>query len=1143
MQTVQKTYMDAAHAASLASSWVERNQAVAVELQDSAPEFLVKLGDTAIRLGYSLQNLSCRPTIGLFGASQAGKSYLVSSLAAGTEGVLATHWDQDEINFIKHVNPAGNNSEATGFATRFSHERHPCPAGFPVELKVFGELELVMILINSFFADINQSDVKVPNNEEFYLQHLQKCEQFVDQKAAQDFKAYPDQLLRAGVVVPAAGVSAAVGAANSGLSTLNLAGIAGYAQFSAGRVVNVGGKSENNYIYPEHVLELAEYVVANSAGKLGTFDSMKTFWLRLSRMLPFMTLEGRVQTLSVFWQNIAIFNETYRRLASELLKLKGHDTVFAPKEAFVMPSADGRGLVQNDSGTIMHITKLSTMFKDNTTLTCALLRPDTFDPEDDEMVVEAQVNLNMSCLAALALELRFNLEGSGNLDNFDVLDLPGARSRDVVLLKDVIDDCANYRVGTPLNENMQMRGSEFFRRGKVGYLFERYARRNEIEQLLFCIGVNAQQDVTTVLTILSDWIEKNVGDTPQARAQSPNPLTIVLTRYDEVFNRQLRNLQNGLPLDMNQELNIALNRIQKLNWFNQWTPNQPFSRILLARKPNLGDINPWITFDPATKKELGIEAASAPLIQQIREQLLQVPEFKEHISNFAEALDQVLSLNNGGVSNIARTIAGAALSDKERVSVRTYKAISCLRDCVSQLAPFATRDSAIAMEKIKGESKALSLGLLQCNRLSPCFDLLRLQLEIAPERLEEIYQIGFAAGSNVKRFVQAVCQEYLNKLTELSRQSNTEIKAIAELVARAYQTQQENIVADENNVQNFSLCYMEQEGRFKTKEEFQDDVVLLFNRFYSEVYKTFSAPQLNVRSYMEQVLREQENINESFSEIMRVQVQLMSNILSDFNLYLGVHLLPNSATRAALNAQKSDDFAANKQALGMGAASAANAASGFGGAASGFGPAASVAAQAAAPAPAAAAVSYGDEDELEDDYSDLDDENSYEAVASPDATAGAGGAAAAAATPVAPASAAVQSALSAMGAGAGAGAGHSRQPPAPVLHAGQSLLGTTEGPLNHFVRHDNNVSYVEQGTQVAFAPICGADDTGLLPHLEDADIGYEFKFISDYMSTLMFMMCQINVFVENKYHFATNENLLLCQMLNTMETCLHAGNR
>lgn len=1127
MQTVQKTYMNAAHAASLASSWVERNQAVAMDLQDCAPDFLVKLGDTSIRLGYSLQNLSSRPTIGLFGASQAGKSYLVSSLAAGSAGVLITHWDQDEIDFIRHVNPSGNNSEATGFATRFSHECHPCPAAFPVELKVFGELELVMILINSFFADINQSDVKVPNNEEYYLQHLQECEQFVDQQAAKEFRSYPDQLLRNGVVMPAT---------NLGLSTLNLAGIAGYAQFSAGRVVNVDGKSEHNYIYPEHVLELAQYVVANSAGKLGSFESMKTFWLRLSRMLPFMTLAGRVQTLSVFWQNLAIFNETYRRLATELLKLKGHDKVFAPKEAFVMSSPNGSGLVQNDSGTIMHITKLSTMFKDTTELTCALLRPDTFDVEDDEMVIEDKVSLNMSCLAALSLELRFNLESSGNLDKFDVLDLPGARSRDVVLLKDVIDDSAGYQAGMPLNENMQMRGSEFFRRGKVGYLFERYARRNEIEQLLFCIGVNAQQDVTNVLTILSDWVEKNVGDTPEARAQSPNPLTIVLTRYDELFNRQMRNLQTGLPIDMHQELNIALNRIQKLNWFNQWTPNRPFDRILLARKPNLGDINPWISFDPDTKKELGIEADCAPLIAQIRDHLLQVPEFKEHIKNFAAALDQVFKFNDGGVSNIAQNIAASSLSDRERVSVRTYKALGCLRDCVSQLAPFATRDSAIAMEKIKEESKALSLGLLQCNRLSPCFDLLRLQLEIAPERLEEIYQSGFATGSNVKRFVQAVCQEYLNRLTELSRQSNTEIKAIAELVARAYQIQQKNIEADENSVHNFSLCYMPQEGRFKTKEEFQDDVVLLFNRFYSEIYKTFSAPQLNVSSYMEQVLREQENINETFSETMRVQVYLMSNILSDFNLYLGVHLLPNGATRAALTAKQQQNFATNKQSLGLGGSHSAAMASN-----SLSEPSVSSTSTASASrtvaAPDVAVTSYGDEEE--DDYSDLDDENFYEVVKDTDSFSSTSTNVNQATATTTSSPSLKPSTLSNMG----AFTNHNRQIPALVLNAGQSLLGSVEGPFNHFVRQDNNVSYVEQGTQVAFAPICGADDTGLLPHLEDADIGYEFKFISDYMSTLIFMMCQINVFVENKYHFSTNENLLLCQMLNTMETCLNAGNK
>ena len=894
MPSVQQEFSNATCATSLGSSWVERNQALEDELHFQAPELFVDLDRTTKRLDYTIHNLTHRPTIGLFGASQAGKSYLVSTLAAGANGKLTTHWDKELINFIRHVNPSGNNSEATGFATRFTHEAQPTPEGFPVALKVLSEMELAMILVNAFFADINQSDVTVPSDESFFLAHLKKLESLVDTAAQQKFFAYPQELMdKLHASAGAADSAADTDRANSALQVSN----SDLEQFfRAGRTVTVNGVTERNYLQPADISELADYVATNSTGKIGGFERMPNFWLKLRHMLPFMTLDGRVQALSVLWQELPIFNETFRTLAHELLKLEGHDTIFAPLGAFVTGS--GEGLVQNATGTIMHITKLATMFSDTSTLTCALTG--TTDSASAGGAVIATPEVNVSRLAALSLELSFHLEDSGSLDDFDVLDLPGARSRDVVQLKDVISDGAAYKQGEALSDAMQLRGSEFFRRGKVGYLFERYARRNEIEQLLFCIGVNAQQDVTTVLTILSDWVEKNVGETPQKRAQSHNPLTIVLTRYDEVFNRQLRNLQNALPLDMNQELNIALNRIQKLNWFNEWTPGKPFDRVLLARKPNLGELNPWLESEPQTNKELAIRPDCVDAIAQVKAQLMAVPDFQLHIANMAQALEEVLALNDGGVSRISAHIKEHALTEAERQSSRTYKAQAALGECLNLLQPFATRDSAIALEKAKVEAKKLTLGLMQCNAIAPCLDLIRTLMDVEEERLEIIYQHGFSTGSNVRRFVQEVCNYYLENVSLLSRRDNKKVAAIAELIANGYKQVQKNLMADPNSVAYFSLCYDPTEQRFKTPEEFKDDVIFLLNNFYKEVAKTFSSPQIGLKNYMTQMLLRQENINEGFVDIVRVQVQIMSTILSDFNLYLGANLLPNSAAQAAL---------------------------------------------------------------------------------------------------------------------------------------------------------------------------------------------------------------------------------------------------
>lgn len=1052
--------VNATKAAAWGSTWVERNQGVAPELGEKSAELTVRLERSANLLNYSASNVAARPTIGLFGASQAGKSYLVSTLAAGSSGVLSTHWDGAEVDFIRHVNPSGNNSEATGFATRFTHRATSCPPGFPIELKVLHELELGMILINAFFYDINQSDVKVPTSEDEYLSKLSSLESLVDTKARAEFLRYQ----------PEQAQSLALGSDSLG-------------SCYPGRTVCVAGVTEVNYISPAQVVELADYVKQNSNGKVSGCDEMPRLWGKLRSMLPFMTLDGRIKALSIFWQELPIFSETYRVLASELLLLQGHQWVYAPKEAFVTVQPDG-SLKQNAAGTIMHITKLSTMFSDSSTLSCALVSGDSVVP----------VAVNTSRLAALSLELSFFLESSGPLDDFDVLDLPGARSRDVVLLTDVKDDGASFTPGqapASLSEAFQMRGSEFFRRGKVAYLFERYSRRNEIDQLLFCIGVNAQQDVTSVLTILSDWVENNVGKTPEKRAGVYNPLTIILTRYDEVFNRQLRNLSSGLPLDMNQELNIALNRIQKLNWFNEWTKGQPFNRVLLARKPKLGDLNPWLECD-AQNNELGIKASAQAGIEQIKAALCAVPEFAQHIVNLPAALDALLALNDGGVSAITALIKQGAQSPQLRISARTAKAKHAVQKCIEELSPFATRDSAQKLDEAKALSRELALGLLQCNALAPCFDLLRRLVEIDEGRLEELYQEGFATGSNVARFVTAVCEEYEDRLEDLSRKDHVALNQIADLVVLNFERVRSNLEADPKSMVAFSLCYNAVEQRFKSAEELKGDVVALFNRIFDEIGKTFRSPQVGLKGHLMRVLRARENTTEGLGDILRLQVELMSQMLSEFNLYLGANLLPNKAALNELNSAKTEVQAAAVQTAQVAAA------------------ATPVAAPVAAPV-------FGGEDDL-DDFSDLaglDDENNFGAPAASAAPAPA---------PVRPVAAA---AVAQVAAAADTGF---------ELTAGQSVLGTAEGPVNCFVKEQGMVRYdPKHEDHAVFSRTCTLDETGLLPHLDAVSAGYEFKLLSDFAATLGYMMCQVNVSVQSKYQFSSDENFLLCAILQAME--------
>ena len=68
---------------------------------------------------YKLDRKMCA---GVFGPSQAGKSYLISALARDTEGNLQARFGAEMHDFISEINPEGG-KESTGLVTRFTMTR------------------------------------------------------------------------------------------------------------------------------------------------------------------------------------------------------------------------------------------------------------------------------------------------------------------------------------------------------------------------------------------------------------------------------------------------------------------------------------------------------------------------------------------------------------------------------------------------------------------------------------------------------------------------------------------------------------------------------------------------------------------------------------------------------------------------------------------------------------------------------------------------------------------------------------------------------------------------------------------------------------------------------------------------------------
>jgi hypothetical protein len=96
--------------------------------------------------------------VGVFGPSQAGKSYLISALARDAAGTLLADFGGETLDFISEINPEGG-LESTGLVTRFTMTRpESIPPGFPLQIRLLSETDLVKIFANTYYADCEHQD-------------------------------------------------------------------------------------------------------------------------------------------------------------------------------------------------------------------------------------------------------------------------------------------------------------------------------------------------------------------------------------------------------------------------------------------------------------------------------------------------------------------------------------------------------------------------------------------------------------------------------------------------------------------------------------------------------------------------------------------------------------------------------------------------------------------------------------------------------------------------------------------------------------------------------------------------------------------------------------------------------------------------
>ncbi len=800
-----------------AVEWICANSAAEPELEKLGNSLITKL----CRLSYHADSAnevlaSERTTIGVFGASQAGKSYLVSNLAAPGKDLVAS-WDGKEISFLKYINPPGGDIEATGIVTRFTHRKNTGAPGYPIELRVFREVEIVMMLVNSFFKDFTFNADTIPTVEKDFAPD--KLEAVY--KEAEKYKA-------------------------------------------EGPV----------YVTKADVIYLADYVKGVAQNVSLQEDAAESaFWAKMRELLPTLNLKGRTLLYELLWGKLQMFSIMFGRIAAELEKLEGRDLVYAKLDAFV-DIKDGE-MTQRDGGNIVNISALSKLMgekEDHSELTVRL--------SHDE---DRTATVNFSRFAAATVELLFPLEDGTPLDNFDVLDFPGARSRRKDQIQDFRnDELNNYKKGEP-TAYMIENSSEFIRRGKVGYLIERYGQRRETDVLLFCIAASKQVEVSDLVNIINDWLKENGCEHAADRANITKiPLVGVLTRCDEAigkcFNTQAKVEKPGADM-----MGMVFEHFKSSRWLTDWTDGTPLKTFFMVRKPHLdvGENSAWLSFENG--RETGIRGEAEATLEAFKQNVSASEHFKSHFYGDLKAIEEMMRVGDGGVSYISDYLVSTFGSDsgsRERV----YKAVRAeLKNADAALEVFANRSADSA--RCRKEGAALGKKLLEIDGISHIFGDMRRLMEIDDGELKDLYLDHYTSGNNAERFATDVMKAYKARLNDLN--DGAAFRELHALLERAYMPQCENLAAQPDCRETYSFFYNEQTGTlFKTREELKDAFKILMQKYVGELLKAASCREISLREKLVAALHGEESVGTAKDELVTGQVKRVQRLLSDFHTYL-----------------------------------------------------------------------------------------------------------------------------------------------------------------------------------------------------------------------------------------------------------------
>lgn len=525
----------------------------------------------------------------------------------------------------------------------------------------------------------------------------------------------------------------------------------------------------------DDVKDLCDYI-AQVLGSNAVNITRSDFRKIVAPKIQFVSCENWVKIFSILWNKNEELSHLFSLLINEYKKIKFQTDIYVPFEA-----------VLRDKGTLLKIEWLDSVCGLKHETNTDILFTDVYNAQGQLLAS----SFNKSSLSALIAELTFVLpkqiaNDRRFLNKIDLLDFPGARSR---------EKFKEQEIATVL--------PTILRRGKVAYLFNKYSRSLRISSVLFCHH-NDQKNEPSLGETVNDWIETNIGKTPEERTEDltrtngVSPLFLIATKFNIELERTKNDSETNVELlgeHWKRFKTVLPEIIKPATWFDNWVVrgglfrSEAFQSIYLLRDYYWSMKNQ--VFDGYNDKTKSPEISRhihedyPDYFKNLENNFLNNEFVQKHFADPKVSWDEVSSLNSDGSRAIIRdldAISGvldAARREKYLKELRSIKNEILAKLC-TYYEPENKEENNMRTRAIVGEirrrldsqigKKPETFGYIIDQLMTPVGDIRKIAYDIVvlkaetPKDFNEIILIRTQAGINInddkQTNIQRLCDYY-----------------------------------------------------------------------------------------------------------------------------------------------------------------------------------------------------------------------------------------------------------------------------------------------------------------------------------------------------------------------------------------------